>query len=148
SPGVYDVTVSGGNLANFNGTVGLALKSTGGGANKHGKAGYRVTNFNTTGSLSIYTEDNTPPTFTTGALRTPATALTNADTLVFRVTFSEAVTNVNTADFAVTGGTTATATNVAFVSPGVYDVTVSGSNLANFNGTVGLALKLVGSGAK
>src|SRR2546429_677476 len=75
------------------------------------------------------------------ALRTPATALTNADSLLFRVTFNEAVTNVNSADFVVSGGTFGSATNVALVSPGVYDVTVSGGNLANFNGTVGLALK-------
>ena len=66
---------------------------------------------------------------------------------MFRVTFSEAVSNVDTADFVVTGGTTGTATNVALVSPGVYDVTVSGGNLANFNGTVGLALKSTGGGA-
>src|SRR5215831_13776828 len=67
-----------------------------------------------------------PPTLRTVALRNPATRLTNADSLVFRVTFSEAVSNVDTADFVVTGGTTATATNVALVSSGVYNVTVSG----------------------
>ena len=147
SPGVYDVTVSGGNLANFNGTVGLALKSTGGGATIQDMAGNALTNFTTTGASASYTEDNTAPTLTTVALRTPATALTNADSLVFRVTFGEAVSRVDAADFVVTGGTTGTATNVALVSPGVYDVTVSGGNLANFNGTVGLALKSTGGGA-
>src|SRR5947208_615507 len=80
----------------------------------------------------------------TVALRTPTAALTNADSLVFRVMFSEAVICVHPADFVVTGGTIATATNVVLVSPGVYDVTVSGGNLANFNGTVGLALKSTG----
>src|SRR5262249_1232726 len=86
-------------------------------------------------------------TLTTVALGKPATAPINADSLVFRVTFSEAVSNVDTADFIVTGVTTGMATNVALVSPGVYDVTVSGGNLANFNGTVGLALKSAGGGA-
>ena len=147
SPGVYDVTVSGGNLANFNGTVGLALKSTGGGATIQDVAGNALTNFTTTGASASYTEDNTAPTLTTVALRTPATSLTNADSLVFSVTFSEAVSRVDAADFVVTGGTTGTATNVALVSPGIYDVTVSGGNLANFNGTVGLALKSTGGGA-
>src|SRR5262245_55953085 len=135
SPGVYDVTVSGGNLANFNGTVGLALKSTGGGATIQDTAGNALTNFTTTGASASYTEDNTAPTLTTVALRTPATALTNADSLVFRVTFSEAVINVNTADFVVTGGTIATASNVPLVRPGVYDVTISVGNLANFDST-------------
>src|SRR5262249_60564510 len=86
-------------------------------------------------------------TLTTVALGKPATAPINADSLVFRVTFSEAVSNVDTADFIVTGVTTGMATNVALVSPNVYDVTVSGGNLANFNGTVGLALKSAGGGA-
>src|SRR5262249_45358697 len=98
SPGVLDVTVSGNNLANFNGTVGLALMA-GGGATIQDTAGNALTNFTTTGSSTTYTEDNPPPSSTPVALHLPATALTNADTLVFRVTFSEAVTNVNTADF-------------------------------------------------
>src|SRR5207248_2890784 len=131
SPGIYDVTVSGGNLANFNATVGLALMSTGGGATIQDAAGNALTNFTTTGASASYTEDNTAPTLMTVALRTPTAALTNADSLVFRVTFSEAVININPADFIATGGTTAMATNVALVSSGVYDVTVSGGNLAN-----------------
>src|SRR5204863_5226931 len=94
---------------------------------------------NSTNSNSIEViVDNTAPTLTTVARQTPATSPTNADSLVFRVTFNEAVSNVDTADFIVTGGTTATVTTVAAVSTGVYDITVSGGNLAGFNGTVGL----------
>ncbi|WGR93893.1 Ig-like domain-containing protein [Bradyrhizobium sp. ISRA435] len=96
-------------------------------------------------SLAV-TIDTTAPALTTVALHTPSTSSTNADSLVFRVTFSEAVTNVDTADFVVTG-TTATATNVSLVSAGVYDVTVSGGDLASLNGTVSLALKSAGGGA-
>ncbi len=84
--------------------------------------------------------DATAPSTTSFVRQTPATSPTNADTLVFRATFSEAVANVDTGDFAVTG-TTATVTNVAVVSTSQYDVTVSGGNLATFNGTVGLNLK-------
>ena len=61
---------------------------------------------------------------------------TNADTLTFRVTFSEDVENVDAADFDPTG-TTATATNVSG-SGAVYVVTVSDGDLADYNGAVGL----------
>ena len=75
--------------------------------------------------------------------QTPATSPTNADTLIFRATFSEGVQNVDAGDFTVTG-TTATITGVAGVGGGpnysVYDITVSGGNLAGLNGTVGLDL--------
>src|SRR4029079_14036019 len=81
------------------------------------------------------TIDTTAPTLTTVALQTPATSPTNADSLVFRATFNETVSNVDIADFVVTGGTTGAASNVSLVSAGVYDVTVSGGNLAGFNGT-------------
>ena len=58
---------------------------------------------------------------------------------MFRATFSEDVTNVDTGDFAA-NGTTATVTAVTPVSSTVYDVTVSGGDLAGLNGTVGLDL--------
>ncbi len=89
-------------------------------------------------TLSIYVLDI--PTLTSFTRQSPATSPTNSDTLVFRATFNEDVQNVGTTDFAVNGTTTATVTNVAIVSASVYDVTVSGGNLASFNGTVGLNL--------
>ncbi|MEW6085901.1 MAG: sortase [Chloroflexota bacterium] len=82
--------------------------------------------------------DITPPTLISFTRQTPATSPTNADTLVFRATFDEDVTNVSAGDFSVNGGTTATVTGVATVSASVYDITVSGGDLAGFNGTVGL----------
>lgn len=84
--------------------------------------------------------DTTAPTLLSFTRQNPATSPTNADTLVFRATFDEDVTNVSTGDFSVNGGTTATATGVATVSASVYDITVSGGDLAGFNGTVGLDL--------
>src|SRR5207249_4329958 len=83
SPGVYDVTVSGGDLASLNGTVSLALKSAGGGATIQDTAGNALNSFTATGSTASYVEDNTAPTETTIALPTPASSPTNADSLVF-----------------------------------------------------------------
>ncbi len=58
------------------------------------------------------------------------------------MTFSEKVSNVGPigapGDFAVTG-TTATVTGVGSAGPdGLYYITVSGGDLASFNGVVGL----------
>jgi len=69
----------------------------------------------------------------------PANALTNVDALVFRVTFDEAVKNVTGGDFEVTGST-ASVTDVVAVSTSVYNLTVSGGNLATYNGVVGINL--------
>src|SRR5207244_2481794 len=90
SPGVYNVTLSGGNLAGFNGTVGLALKSAGGGATVQDSAGNALTDFTTTGTSATYTEYNAAPTLTTVALLPSATLFRSADSLVFQVTFNEA----------------------------------------------------------
>jgi|GEM_PF-3258382 len=85
--------------------------------------------------------DTAAPSLTSFVRRTPSSENTNADTLVFRATFSEDVKNVDAADFAVNGGTTATVSNVSTVTAdSVYDVTVSGGDLASFDGTVGLDL--------
>ena len=67
------------------------------------------------------TYDNTAPTVASIARQAPTASPANADSLTWRVTFSEAVANVDTADFTVTG-TTATLT-VAPVAgcPGAYD---------------------------
>lgn len=66
---------------------------------------------------------------------------TAADSLVFRATFSEAVTGVDADDFVVNGTTSATITGVTG-SGAVYDITVSGGDLASFDGTVGLNVAL------
>ncbi|MEM7241311.1 MAG: choice-of-anchor D domain-containing protein [Pseudomonadota bacterium] len=82
---------------------------------------------------------NLAPTVTAFERLTPTTETTDADSLIFRATFSEDVQNVDGADFDVTG-TTATVTNVSPVSASVYDLTVSGGNLENLNAVVGLDL--------
>ncbi len=83
--------------------------------------------------------DTTAPILSSFKRKTPLSTTTNADTLVFSATFNEAVQNVDAADFSVTG-TTATIASINTVSASVYDITVSGGDLANLNGTVGLDL--------
>ena len=83
--------------------------------------------------------DTTAPTVLSIVRHAPADSPTNADSLTWRVTFSEDVRNVDAADFAV-DGSTATVTGAQAVSgeTGVHDVTVSGGNLAELDGTVTL----------
>jgi len=88
-------------------------------------------------TLSI-TGDTFAPTVVSIDRQTPSGATTNIDSLVYRVTFAEAVSAIDTTDFSVTG-TTATATNVSSAGGNAYDITVSGGDLASANGTVTLA---------
>jgi len=67
----------------------------------------------------------------------PGTTPTNGDVLTFRINFTEAVRNVDAADFDASG-TTGDATAVTPISSSTYDVTVSGGNLADYDGVVGL----------
>ena len=85
--------------------------------------------------------DTTAPRVASIVRQNPTSSPTNADSLTWRVTFSEAVSNVDAADFAVSG-TTATVTAVATVSgvTGAYNVTTSGGNLAGVSATVTLAI--------
>lgn len=67
----------------------------------------------------------------------PTASLTNFDTLVFRVTFSEAVQNVDTGDFVVSG-INVPPIAVTPVNGNTFDITSSDVSLAAFNGVVGL----------
>jgi hypothetical protein len=97
----------------------------------------------TTGSLGannvIIIDNGLNPTTLSIRRQNPALPLTNSNALTFRVTFSEAVTGVDTNDFVVnsTPATTASVTGVTG-SGSVYDITISGGDLAVFNGVVGL----------
>ena len=82
---------------------------------------------------STYTADTTAPTVTSIARQDPSSTPTNADSLTWRVTFSEAVSNVDAADFWLRG-TTATLTVTG--SGTTYDVTASGGNLAGLDDKV------------
>ena len=78
------------------------------------------------------------PTIASIRRQTPGTELTRADTVIWQVTFDMAVTGVDISDFSVTG-TTATASTVTG-SDAVYDVTVTGGDLADLDGPISLGL--------
>lgn len=88
---------------------------------------------------NIIIDNGVAPTLLSFQRQTPVSSSTNANSLVFRATFSEAVTGVDILDFVATG-TTGTPTTVAQISGNIYDVTVSGGDLPGFNGVVGLNL--------
>lgn len=81
-----------------------------------------------------------PPIVTSFSRILPTQSFTNADSLVFRVAFNEDVQNVAPTSFAVAGASTATVSNVTQVTASIYDVSISGGDLATFNGLVGLNL--------
>jgi len=71
----------------------------------------------------------------------PVEENTNADVLTFRFTFEVDVQNVDATDFEIDGTTTASITNVvAITGTSVYELSVLGGDLDNFNGRVGLNL--------
>ena len=150
---VGDITVGNGTAASFTGSNGdtvftALITPTADGAVTVDVAADVATdaagNGNTAAAQasSTYTAplvDNTAPRVMSIARQTPASSRTNANSLTWRVTFSEDVENVDTMDFQVSG-TTATPTAVSEVTAStVYDVTVSGGNLADRNATVTLA---------
>ncbi|MDR3481489.1 MAG: DUF4347 domain-containing protein, partial [Burkholderiaceae bacterium] len=79
-------------------------------------------------STSGVVVDAVPPLVT--SIDTTSATLTNASTVTYTVTFSEAVTGVNASDFTLTdtGGTTGTIASVTAVSGSVYTVTVDNIN--------------------
>lgn len=93
----------------------------------------------------VVTIDTTRPTISSIKRQNPTTAATTASTVVFRVTFAEAVTGVDATDFSLTftSGVTGTIGSCVSVSSSIYDVTV---NSLTGDGTVRLDLKSSGTG--
>ncbi|AUC85937.1 hypothetical protein CW731_11835 [Polaribacter sp. ALD11] len=133
---VYRVTTSGGNLASLNATVTLVFAS---GQNITDASSNVLTNLTPTGTNNnTFVLDNTNPLISSITRQSPTTSPTNADALVWDVTFDSAVVNVSADDFSV-NGTTASIASVTNPSGNVYRVTTSGGNLASLNATVTLA---------
>jgi hypothetical protein len=105
-----------------------------------GVAADAASNPNTASNRLAIAFDPTPPALVSVARGPGSSAVTNADSLVFRTTFSEAVANVDATDF-VAAGTTAVFTGAVQVGPRIFDLTLSGGDLANLNGPVKLDLK-------
>ncbi|WP_085864926.1 Ig-like domain-containing protein [Pseudooctadecabacter jejudonensis] len=150
---VYNVTFSGGNLADFNGVATLRIL-----ANWTDLAGNGPTNVSATDLNESYTLDNTAPQALSISRLAPDNEVTNVDSLLFQVVFDSPMGEVTAADFAVTGGAGAVTgvrfgplglgkaetadqpTEAAFVSAFGYFVTVSGNGLADHNGVIGLTV--------
>lgn len=80
------------------------------------------------------------PSLVSISRQNPVTSPTNSNSLVFRVAFSEAVKNVDVNDFVATGTTAALPSLVTPVSGSIFDITISGGDLASLNNVVGLDL--------
>jgi len=100
------------------------------------------TNAASTSTDNTVAYDTTAPALTSFTRFNPATSPTSADVLVFRAAFSKDVQNVDAADFTINAApaTTATITGVTPVSASLYEITVSGGDLAThtYNGVIGL----------
>ncbi|MGC1378890.1 MAG: cadherin-like domain-containing protein [Anaerolineales bacterium] len=141
---VFDFTVDGtvsGDLPGLNGTVGLDVAASPAVKDLAGNTLQVVEPTPSATNDQTYTVDNTGPLVSSIVRQSPAANPTNADILVFRVTFNEPVTNVGASSFVVTGTTTPIA-GVSSVTPNlVFDFTVDGTvsgNLPTLNGVVGL----------
>ncbi len=130
----YQVTVS----ATQDGTYNLDL------VQNHGiedSADNPLTDTATTGVDHTYTvntvpADTTAPTLTSIERYNPAAATTDSQTLVYEVTFSEAVTGVTQSDFVLSSASTGTAANAITSISGSgsqYFVTVSASSDGTYN---------------
>jgi hypothetical protein len=99
----------------------------------------------TNSATNTFTVDATPPTVLSINRQSPTVNFTNATTLTYRITFSEAVSGVSANDFSLSSSGTATGTTsaVTVVSTSVYDVTVTS---ARGDGTLRLDLNNSGTG--
>ena len=133
----WTVSATGGDLTNLTGIVSLALDDA---ATIDDVNGNALTDTSATGSVETYDVRNLPPVIASIARLTPTDAVTNADSLVWRLTFSQidGAFDLPTGAFTVSG-TTASVTDVSRFSIG-FDVTVSGGDLADLNGAVTLGL--------
>jgi hypothetical protein len=104
-----------------------------------GAAADAAANLNTASNIASVRFDPTSPILTLIKRQPVSNGITNADSLVFRVTFSEDVVHLDASDFQATG-TTASVSRTVQISPSVFDVTISGGNLPGLNGPVGLAI--------
>ncbi len=127
----YEIGIGGGNLASLNGSVGLSVVT---GRNIVDRLGNLVAN-GTPASSHFYLVDNVAPLAASFTRLLPNVSPTSADSIRFRIVFNETVTNVDASDFVV-AGTTASLTIVG--SSTVYEATLSGGDLSNLNGSVGI----------
>jgi hypothetical protein len=136
----YDVTVSGGDLANLVGTVTLSPIAGVTNIEDISSNGFVDATPTGTNNSSYYVfNDVVGPALISIARQSPIFETTDADSLTWRFTFDEEAVNFDAADVTVSG-TTATVSNINAVSSSVYDVTITGGDLANLIATVQISL--------
>ena len=92
----------------------------------------------------LVTVDTSAPVLSSVRRQNPATYSTNGGSVVWRVTFAEAVSGIDLADFTLTkSGTAGTLASVSAVDSTIYDVTASG---VSGDGTLRLDLNASGTG--
>ncbi|WP_429081942.1 beta strand repeat-containing protein, partial [Brassicibacter mesophilus] len=133
---IIDVTVD---IISGNGTLRLDLKDNGTGIVDG--VGNTISGGFTGGQF--YTIDTNAPTVSSIVRQTPIDEITNAATVTYRVTFSEAVSGVDTTDFVLTGTATGTIASVSADSGTTMNVIV---NDISGIGTLRLDLKDSGTG--
>lgn len=132
---LFRYTVADGDTDSDGVALGGSISLTGGTIRNAASVDATLT-LNSIGSLAGVLIDGISPRVASIGRQSPTISPTDADTLVFRVTFSKSVQNLDAADFTVTG-TTATA-GVATAGGNAYDVTITGGDLAMLNATVTL----------
>ena len=141
STSVYDVTASGSGIENANNVIKLVFAS---GHNIEDLSGNALPASPTVSGTNddTFQLNNTAPTVVSIERQSPTTSMTDEDSLIWRVTFADDrggyIPSVDAADFQLTG-TTATITSVSEHATNIFDITASGGDLANLNGTVTLS---------
>ncbi|WP_286800224.1 Ig-like domain-containing protein [Oceanicaulis sp. UBA2681] len=134
-PDGFNVTATGGDLANLNGTVSISLKN--GFVTEYGNA--MATGAPSGTNDNSFVVDNAAPTVTSIDLYSGTTTPTGADVVSWLVTFNEAMnpSSITSADFQVSG-TTATPT-VSHVTDSTYEISLANGDIATMNGSVALS---------
>ena len=134
---VYDIYISGGDLADYNGTVGLDLSTS---QDIEDQSGNSLVQ-SEPATDQTYELDNTLPNLSIERF-TPAEEFVSVDQVTFLISFTKEVSNVDETDFVVSGGTTATISAFGAYQQSATEflVTVSGGDLDTFNGILGLDL--------
>ena len=138
---IWDVQASDGDLMDLNGTVALSLVS------EHNITDFAGNPLNTTiipspnqNTFIVNNQVDPVPTISSIERHLPTSERTDADRLVWRVNFSEAVQNVDATDFALSGTTAGLSVMAIGTSGTIYEVSAAGGNLTDLNGTVTLSL--------
>ncbi len=132
----WNVIASGGNLASLNGRITLSFSDT---RNIEDAAGNVLADTAPTGAdENAFVIDNISPGLVSIDRRSPNEAPANAEAVQWRLTFSEGMVGVDATDFAIQGATLSLS---SADSKAVYDLSVSGIDLASVRGIVSLHFK-------